>query len=104
MAVQGGNHGNIIKFLRISFCLSSSLCLFLLFHFFFSIWISVCASLLCEGLHGISLKSKEASKTCVLLLRDAVRVCVLVPGTGPESLMLQSSQGRQGAGYIFLVI
>lgn len=102
MDVQGGNHGNIIKLLRISFCLSFSLCLFLFI--FFSIWISVCVSLLCEGLHGISLKSEEASETCVLLLRDAVYVCVLVPGTGPESLMLQSSQGRQGAGYIFLVI
>lgn len=79
-------------------------CVYFYYFFFFSIWISVCSSLLCEGLHGISLKSKEASKTCVLLLRDAVRVCVLVPGTGPESLMLQSSQGRQGAGYIFLVI
>ena len=69
-----------------------------------AIWISVYVSLLCESLYGISLKREEASETHVLLLQDAVHGCVLVPGTGPDSLMLPSSQGSQKAGYSFLVI
>lgn len=96
--IQGGNHTNIIKFLQTSTCLSLNLCLF------FAIWISDDVSLLCKSLCGVSLKSEEALETHVLLLQDAVHGCVLVPGTGPDSLMPPSSQGSQGAGYSLLVI
>lgn len=97
MMIQGRNH-TIITIFRASLSLSVTLGLI------FAIWVSVYVSLLCKGLYGLSLKSDEASETCVLLLQDAVHGFVLVPGTGPDSLVLPSSQDSKGAGCSFLVI